>query len=117
MTEQEQIDIFTANLKKYMMLGGYTQREVAKAIDVNPQTFNTWMTGKHIPRMDKIQRLADFFGIRKSELVDVNDNLEDETLEQAFARRQDLRVLFMAVKDLSPQDIEMVIRIAGIMKN
>ena len=66
MTEQEQIKIFNANLKRLMT--GYSQKEVAAAIGVNPQTFNTWMTGKHIPRMDKIQKLADFFGVKSRSL-------------------------------------------------
>ncbi|MCH5261632.1 MAG: helix-turn-helix domain-containing protein [Lachnospiraceae bacterium] len=47
-----------------------TQREIAQAIDVSPQTFNTWCQGIAIPRMGKVQRLADYFNIGKSDLID-----------------------------------------------
>ena len=115
MTEQEQARIFCANLKKYMSLGNYTQREVAAAIGVNPQTFNTWMKGYHIPRMDKIQKLADFFGVKKSELVDVHDERE-ETVEEVFARRVDLRELVFSARDLSTDQVRLLIEMARVLK-
>ena len=68
MTEKKQHDIFKRNLLKY--LGNASQKEVAAAIGVSPQTFNTWCQGIAIPRMDKVQRLADYFGINKSDLIE-----------------------------------------------
>ena len=47
-----------------------TQKEVADAIGVIPQTFNSWCTGQSLPRMGKVQALADYFGINKSDLID-----------------------------------------------
>lgn len=70
MGEKEQREIFSKNLKHYMNLSGYTQKEVADAIGVSPQTFNTWMRGIALPRMGKVERLANFFGIKKTDLID-----------------------------------------------
>lgn len=70
MTDEQQKKIFSKNLNHYIELSQKTQKEIAAAIDVSPQTFNTWCQGIAIPRMGKVQRLADYFNIGKSDLID-----------------------------------------------
>ena len=70
MTDIEQKKIFSKNLNYYLSKANQTQREVADAISVSPQTFNTWCQGIALPRMGKVQRLADYFHIEKSDLID-----------------------------------------------
>lgn len=70
MADEEQKRIFAKNLNKYLSMFNKTQKEVADAIDVSPQTFNTWCQGIALPRMGKVQRLADYFGIKKTDLID-----------------------------------------------
>lgn len=70
MTDIEQKKIFARNLNKLLELNEKSQREVAEAIDVSPQTFNTWCQAIAIPRMGKVQRLADYFHVPKSYLID-----------------------------------------------
>lgn len=70
MTDEEQKKIFSKNLNYYIEKSQKTQKEIADAIEVSPQTFNTWCQGIAIPRMGKVQRLADYFKIGKSDLID-----------------------------------------------
>ena len=63
-------EIFSINLKRYLENSGKTQKEVAAAILVSTGTFCDWIKGRAYPRMDKVQALADFFGISKAELVE-----------------------------------------------
>lgn len=70
MSDEEQKKIFSENLLKYLSETEKTQREVADAINVSPQTFNTWCQGIALPRMGKVQLLADYFHIKKSDLLD-----------------------------------------------
>lgn len=79
MADEEQKIIFSKNLNKYLSQSQKTQKEVAEAINVSPQTFNTWCQGIALPRMGKVQKLADYFGILKSDLI---DNKEDLALTQ-----------------------------------
>ena len=72
-------EIFTRNLKKFLQESGKTQKEVADAVGVSYGTFCDWTKGRAYPRMDKVQLLADFFGVRKSDLVD--DIPDDEYKE------------------------------------
>lgn len=71
----EQKNIFSNNLKYYMSINDVSQIEVANKIGVSPQTFNTWIQGIALPRMGKVQMLADYFGIRKSDLIEERQNI------------------------------------------
>lgn len=70
MTDTEQKRIFAKNLNRYIAGANKTQVEIANAIGVSPQTLNTWVKGIAIPRMGAVQKLADYFHIKKSELID-----------------------------------------------
>ncbi|MEQ2556689.1 helix-turn-helix transcriptional regulator [Lachnospiraceae bacterium CLA-AA-H185] len=77
MSEDKQKAIFSKNLNSYVTKSGKNQSEIAKNIRVSPQTFNTWCKGIAIPRMGKVQTLADYFHINKSDLI------EDKAAEPA----------------------------------
>ena len=70
MTDVEQREIFGRNLSRYVALSGKEQKEVAKDLGYAATTFNTWCVGKVIPSMGKVQKIADYFGIGKSDLLD-----------------------------------------------
>lgn len=70
MTDTEQKKIFAQNLNRYLSISNKSQKEVADAIGVSPQTFNTWCQAIALPRMGKVQKLADYFKIEKSDLID-----------------------------------------------
>lgn len=70
MADEEQKKIFSRNLNNYLLSNNRTQKEVADAIGVSPQTFNTWCQGIALPRMGKVQLLADYFGVGKTDLID-----------------------------------------------
>lgn len=92
--EQEmQNKIFAANLNRYIAQSGKTQKEVAEALGFHPTTFNTWCVGKITPSTGKIQRIADYFGIGKSDLTDPPfmkrvDIVEGEDLDVIIAYRK-----------------------------
>lgn len=78
---EEQKEIFAENLNRLVNSRNLSQREIATRINVSPQTFNTWIQGKAIPRMGKIQLLADYFKIEKSDLIEKKTNV---TLSQGI---------------------------------
>lgn len=79
MSEDKQKDIFSKNLNSYIEASGKTQLEIAKNIGVSPQTFNTWCKGIAIPRMGKVQALADYFHINKSDLIEEKKSSDQPT--------------------------------------
>lgn len=89
MTDEAQKKIFSKNLLSYLERNQKTQREVAEAIGVSPQTFNTWCQGVALPRMGKIQLLANYFHIEKSALIDEQPTT---TLSFRAARSKGVRI-------------------------
>lgn len=63
-------EIFAQNLSYYIERSGKTQKEIAEVLNVATSTLNNWVTGKKYPRMDKVEMLANFFGILKSDLIE-----------------------------------------------
>lgn len=70
MTNEEQRRIFARNLNFYIAANNQTQKEFAFNIGENPTTVNMWCKGKSIPPVSKIQKIADYFKIGKSDLTD-----------------------------------------------
>lgn len=83
MSEEAQKRIFTKRLNSYVNASGKTQLEIAKSIGVSPQTFNTWCKGVAIPRMSKLQALADYFSINKSDLI---ENIPENEHKKIFSK-------------------------------
>ena len=70
--------VFSENLKKYMALSGKSRKDVCEALGYSYFTFSDWVTGKKMPRMDKVEQLANYFGILKSDLIEDNKKATTE---------------------------------------
>lgn len=76
-------EIFSKNLLYYLERKGKSQREVAEAIGVSTSAFNEWATGRKYPRIDKIERLANYFRIQKSDLIEDKKPTDEQMLTDA----------------------------------
>ena len=74
-------EIFAKNLTYYVERSGKDQKVIAEVIGVAPSTFNEWMKAKKYPRIDKIEMLANYFGILKSDLIEEADEKKDPPTE------------------------------------
>ena len=72
-------EVFAKNLRKYMESKGITQKELAEIIGVSAPTMNEWLQAKKYPRIDKIEKLANYFGILKSDLIEEKSEEHFET--------------------------------------
>ena len=71
-------ETFAKNLVYYLSICGREQKEVAEDIGVPASTFNEWVKGKKYPRIDKIEKLANYFRIKKSDLIEDKTNASDK---------------------------------------
>lgn len=46
---------------------------VSKATKISPSTLSEWKSGKYTPKMDKMQKIADYFGVDVSYFSDENE--------------------------------------------
>ena len=75
-------EIFSYNLNYYMNERGKSRKEVASAIGVSYFTFTDWVKGKTYPRMDKVEKLAKYFNIKISDLIE-NRAIAENPVEAA----------------------------------
>lgn len=87
-------DIFAKNLAHYLKINNYDAIDVCKKLSIAPSTFSDWLNAKKYPRIDKIEMLANYFNILKSDLIEDKSNyVFDET-----------NVLFDKYKDVLTDD-------------
>ena len=66
-------ETFRTNLKKY--LKKKTQKDLAEYLEVSPAIVSYYIKGINTPRMDKIDKISEFFGIERSDLIGHNLDL------------------------------------------
>lgn len=67
-------EVFSKNLQYYMERKGISQKELAEIVGVSAPTLNEWIKSKKYPRIDKIEKLANYFGCLKSDLIEQKEN-------------------------------------------
>lgn len=70
MTDEEQRRIFAKNLRYYLNLNNMQQKELASVLEIQPSTITNWLKQTAMPQVSTIQKIADYFRIGKSDLVD-----------------------------------------------
>lgn len=80
MTEQDFNKIFSKNLNRYLQLNEKTQLDLANYVGASASAVSAWCRGLKTPRMDKVDKMCDFFSIRRSDLMeDKSETLSDES--------------------------------------
>ncbi|HEM5468986.1 TPA: helix-turn-helix transcriptional regulator, partial [Streptococcus suis] len=65
-------EIFANNLRKYLSEKGMNPRQLAIELNLKYTTVNDWVNAKSYPRIDKIEKLSNYFNINKSDLIENN---------------------------------------------
>ena len=102
-------NIFAKNLKRYMEENGKSRKDVSEALGVSYYTLTDWVNGKKYPRMDKVEKLAAYFGILKSDLIE--DKKEKPTVKDDELS-EDMVELIECIKKLPEDKIQMLLQVA-----
>lgn len=62
--------IFAKNLSNIMSQHNISQIDLVNDLKLNKSTVSTWINGTKMPRMNKIEMLANYFGVEKSDLIE-----------------------------------------------
>ena len=63
-------NIFAKNLKYYIEKSGKDRNEICKDLNLKYSTFSEWVNANKYPRIDKIELIANYFNIQKSDLIE-----------------------------------------------
>ena len=110
-------EIMAKNIQYYMDKYDKTRQEMCEALGVKYTTFTDWVKGNSYPRIDKIELMANYFGISKADLVEDHNDLQqakepyylnEETREiaQEVFENPELRSLFHVARDIPPERLK-----------
>ena len=88
-------NIFASNLQRYMALNQKTRRDISEALGLSYFTVTAWVNGSKYPRMDKVEMLANYFGILKSDLI------EEKTIDNSPVDMAERHVEMIMDEDLN----------------
>ncbi len=63
-------EIMAKNIRYYMDSRGIDRNKICADLNLKYTTFTDWINAKTYPRIDKIELMANYFGISKSDLVE-----------------------------------------------
>lgn len=67
-------EIMARNIKRLMSLKGKDRNDICKDLGFKYTTFTDWINANTYPRIDKIELMANYFGVSKAELVEEHIN-------------------------------------------
>lgn len=102
-------EIFLELLEK----SGKRASDVSKATGIPASTFSDWKKGKSAPKAEKLQKIADFFGVTVEYLTTGKETkpqyyLDDETaaIAQEIFENPDMKSLFDMSRKMSPEKLK-----------
>lgn len=115
--------IMAENIQRLMDSKGIDRNKICADLGFKYTTFTDWVKGKTYPRIDKIEMMANYFGVNKSDLVEKHIEggyyTDKETAEYAemLRTRPGARLLFSAAKDISKEDMQKAVEYIEFLKS
>lgn len=110
-------EVFAENLKYYIEQSGKDRKELAEEWGFPYSTVTEWINAKKYPRIDRIEIMANYFHILKSDLVERKDEQSErrkmmkknnDAMTDIVIRMQKDNDFFSLVEHLSSLDEEKI---------
>ena len=120
--ENEINAVIAKNIQTCMSERGLSQKELASALGVSQASISNWCQGIKMPRMDKIDRICEFFGIKRSYLLcdhkfNSNSTPYKNALQVLTDERPELEELFDALENATPEAASQAVKILKALQN
>ena len=101
--------IFSTNLKRKMDEEGKTRTDISNDLGFSYYTVTDWVKGKKMPRMDKVEMLAKYFGCLISDLIEEKQKQPAES--ELSIQKKELIEKVMQMSDEELQKLDLLLRI------
>lgn len=107
--------VMARNMKRLMEEKGVTSKELSKKLHYPYTTILSWLKAENYPRIDKIEAMADYFGVLKSDLIEEKTE-EEKTEEEEKPVNDDgltegQRKLIAFAKTVPEDKVEMILKV------
>lgn len=106
MQAEENKKIMAQNIKRYMEQKGVTNQQLCEDLGFKYTTFLDWIKAVTYPRIGKIEAMADYFGIQKSDLIEEKEKpITDDGLTD------NMRTLIEFVKTVPEDKADLILKV------
>ena len=112
-------EIMAQNIKRMLNHRGITMSDLARELDIPATTIFGWCKAETYPRIDRIEQMANFFGVQKSELVEDEQtvrNAKAALVQKAFADRPGMVQLFSAMENATEEELAQAVKIIEALR-
>jgi transcriptional regulator with XRE-family HTH domain len=115
MSEDKFKAIFSKNLRYYMNLKHKTQIDIINDLDINKSSISSWVNGTRLPRMDKVEMLARYLGISRSDLIEERPAAEKDIDELVLTEHE--KEVIESYREASLAEQMVIRRILGLSED
>ena len=83
-------EIFANIFKYYMQIHEKDRNDICNILDIPYTTLSDWLNAKKYPRIDKIEMLANYFNIEKSDLIERKNKDNPDEFDILFDKNKDI---------------------------
>lgn len=105
--------IFARNLNYQMDLHGKSRQDVSIDLGISYFTITSWANGTKYPRMDKIVKLAEYFGVLVSDLIE--EKKEQPTEYDGLSKKK--QAFIDKVMQMSDEELDRLDKILSLVEN
>lgn len=105
--------IFSTNLNMKMKEAGKTRRDICDALGFSYYTVTDWVKGKKMPRMDKVEKLAKYFGCLISDLIEEQEKPTDTVDELSPTKK----ALVARVMQMDSDELEKLTKMLDLLES
>lgn len=101
---------FSNNLKHYMTVYDTSAKKLSDDLGLSAATISYWLSGKKYPTLENIERLADYFHVQMTDLIDDHANktrVDPQTIEA--------RIISTGIDKMTKENREKALRMMRIM--
>lgn len=99
-------EVLAKNLKSYIAKSGKERMEICESIGIPYSTLTDWLNAKKYPRINSIEKLADYFNVSKSDLIEDFEEIkkDNDRLVAIIVKLRTNKDLVNVVEKLSSLD-------------
>ena len=101
-------ETMSKNLKYYIERSGKDRKTLAEIWGFPYSTVTDWINGNKYPRIDRIEVMAEYFGIQKSDLIE--EQKEKPTDDDGLS--EEMKELIDRIKKLPEDKVRMLLQVA-----
>lgn len=110
--------VMAKNILRLMEKHGKTRHEICNALGFKYTTFSAWITAQKYPRIDKIEMMANYFGVSKAELVEEQPAATESDRLLELLREPYMMEIFDTLIKISPSNKKLILaQIEAIKKH